>query len=161
MCRVRDADDENRDGKDLERNTADISTRRFQNNSPGNEVVDFLESRVAGHAEGIPQHDSDTLGQEYRQSSDLKTQPPVQPRSCRTAGSITADRIAINHGEVTVPHPHRVSCDSSVRRSGSKGAIKQIIARPVSVSVTSRMSSSRSFTLTPAHYAANSLIKCL
>ncbi|KAK3562708.1 hypothetical protein QTP86_005608 [Hemibagrus guttatus] len=49
----------------------------FLNNSPGNEVVDFLASRVAGHADGIPQHDSDTLGQEYKQSSDLKTQPPV------------------------------------------------------------------------------------
>ncbi|KAK3537251.1 hypothetical protein QTP70_005486 [Hemibagrus guttatus] len=55
-----------------------------------------------------------------------------------------ADRMPINHGEVTVPHLHQVSCDSSVRRSGTKGAIKQIIAGPVSVSVTSSLSSSRS-----------------
>lgn len=49
----------------------------FLNNSPGNEVVDFPESRAAGHTDGVPQHDSDILGQEYKQSSDLKTQPPV------------------------------------------------------------------------------------
>lgn len=57
-------------------NAPDIPMRRFLNNSPGNEVVDFLESRTAGHTGGIPQHDSDTSGQEYKQSSDLKTQPP-------------------------------------------------------------------------------------
>lgn len=51
--------------------------RHFLNYSPGNEVVDILESGTVGHTEGIPQHDSDTLGQEYKQSSDLKTQPLV------------------------------------------------------------------------------------
>lgn len=58
-------------------NATDIPTRHILSSSPGNEVVDFLESRAAGHTGGIPQHDSDTLGQEYKQSSDLKTQPPV------------------------------------------------------------------------------------